>query len=433
MEILCIVEQKKLQITEAYDTTYKTFAELKTSIDFNNIFFMLVKHNDIIYTTNLSDLMLDTIIGKCTTWSQVLSNLTEELVNGYSTTLNTFLNVKSKDTNGLITVSDYPINSSIDSELLIHSVLVHPGITVSYGIHTKPELKNIFSLKWKLLDIVFTKSTSNELVDRLDFSNCIPVINGIIHYPIFYRDELYAVGGTKVIAPESRNQELILMDTTPLGGMQVIKFTDCIIENMNDSDSYLKITMPENISMENKTPLMIIAGRLFFPFEFNRVNNTTLMIDTQQLNLNKIILKNNILREIFREGTTHITNIDTAINRKNLFIDNEHNDTFLILLNTPTVRTTIHNCNYRLNDNTFNFDPNCKGMLINKATREILDFTRIKYSTYDHITYTVPHQLYNLMKSYERNNSLGIMSCNYYAQELQDLGNSDIQFINLSI
>lgn len=122
-------------------------------------------------------------------------------------------------------VNPYLSNSS--NQIRVYSGDNDTHINLEYGSVHFPTVKNQQTLRHLLTDVVIT---SDYGINKLNFKNTLPVINGVVCYPEFTEDGgvLYARDGVEFIA--NRKQfcsNTVLIDVSNLGDMECIKLSKC--------------------------------------------------------------------------------------------------------------------------------------------------------------------------------------------------------------
>lgn len=416
MEITCVIEVTDGK-TSAYDTSYRSFLDLTAKLQLSTKFYIVVFEA----TVDLSLLIRNTIIGRCTTWEEVSTSLTQALVDAYTTTFRPPSHVLENTEDMAYEIVSYPSKKQV-YRLKVHSCLDMTEFGISYGSVVLPALRNIYSLKWKLKDIIITKKESVDI----DFNNCIPVVNGIIQYPIVYEDELYIKDGTENL---SEDKEVLLMDTSPLGGMDIIKFSDCTTLGTTEVSNQMKYILPEGKSMQGKTPILVVAGRMYFKHEFFRPNDKTIVVDPQLMYLRAISLKNHRIREEFVRGTTAVQQVNDLLTIRSYF---DEPNSYIVLIDNPDVIITETRPLMNININATSFPSGSRGILVN-TTRDILDYTKIEFNFCDLVTYTPPEELMYLVKNEVSSTDIAFTGYNYLTEELENLNRTDVKLIDISL
>lgn len=396
MQILSIVHRTDKD-TVLMDKSYITLIDLFASIQPNSkIIFNMLNDNDVEKSIDASALYRDYEFSLIDTWTKVEAFLTDVLLETYKTSVVVPQKMLTK-TNGKTFKVLAPASSNTSTQPKIFSCENNTGIEISYGSHVVPVTRNIKNLKWNLPDIIFTHT--NPLFKRVDFNNCLPIVNGCICYPKVYNEELFAYEGSKVLRNmNSVSKGIMLLDFSPIANMSVIRLSSC---NKIDTaiNSHLRFTLPEGDYL-NKTIMLVIAGRLFKQNELNLnvVGNTTTVDIELDKKLMECILASNFFK--FNQKIFNTSNMMIDINhyldhvyddRNNMTFQEEilavkhkfadTNIPFVIVLDNPNINYRTFDPLLTIKPDKLKFEDNVGGLLVNKSTRDIIDYTRIEYTT----------------------------------------------------
>lgn len=346
--------------------------------------------------------------------------------------------------NGVKTLIKTPFSTNITTQLNIYSVENNFGIDVGYGSHRSPEIRNNPRLKWNLPDLVFSKSIPGDLIE---FKNTIPFVNGIACYPEVYKDVLFAYQGAQLAAKVSDlNKNILLVDYSNLGDLTIVKLSDCkpvditgvkektsINDTVVKDDDFVKFEgtiqvyqhstikisflLPEGI--KSGYPMVCIGGRMFEPstdhvkmFSEGARYRVEVELDRQLL---EIILAANLQK--FKQTIKNTTIvrvsvedlIDNLFKDPDLFAESPSEEAleklaiqryadktvpFIAILHSkePLVHNTIEPLNVLYPDKLL-FPSKTGGLLINRYTREVVDYVRVQYDSNELITFPVQQEL----------------------------------------
>lgn len=394
MEILCVIEEK--QKIFSYHTSYKTLNSVLTNIKYDTNYYMIVDHLGIKYSTNLLKILNRLKVIRTTTWSQLTSLLNINILLGYQKYSpkpnyvwklidNKFVTTEPPEETTKqiyrkeISVKTYSFDNSSEIE-------------ADFGSREMSSIRNLVNLKTVLRDIIFKKKTNCEI----NFSNTIPIINGVCFCPFYYsvKDELYAPESTKYI-PGSDNKNIVLIDFSPVSTFSTIRLSECERKTPFRNDK-LEIILPQNRSLENKSVILVLGGRLFFSHEFSINSSRSIIFDIKE-SFNDILISNRIYKKDYdNQFKVTTSQIEYYVNEEMWKEDNYNN--FIIILDNKNVKLSYvdlrestfsistKSMNMLSNDNdhrcrdTFLLPSsmNPKGLLCRNINRDIIDYV------YDH-------------------------------------------------
>jgi hypothetical protein len=278
------------------------------------------------------------------------------------------------------------------------------GIISGYGTRKQPGLRNNQNLKWHLPDVIFSHKDLNNKV--VNFDNCIPIINGKVHLPLPFANELFVLDGTKVLKTAPPTQANILMDFTSMGGFRIVRFKDC--ERLTDK-ALPSFVLPEDVSLKGKSFVSVLAGRFFMQSEVKQLGDRTVVYTPQVYNLDNIRLSNKQLERDLHDGTS-ITSTPASDDYFDIIQGEDHTESFIIIFETPGMTFHFQRPLFGLTDRMLKFPPSSGGLLIRQTTREVVDYSR-QFDTDGTITFiNEPVRTNKLMTEYpgqEHNISYG--------------------------
>lgn len=341
---------------------------------------------------------------------------------------------------GVKTLIPTPYKTNITTQLNIYSVENNFGIDVGYGSHRSPGIRNNNRLKWNLPDLVFSRAIPGEVVK---FQNTIPFVNGIACYPELYEDVLFAYQGAQLASRvEDLNKNILLVDYSDFGDLTIIKLSDCepieitgVDEKSTIQDTVVKdddpvkfqgsiqvyqhstikisFLLPEGTT--SGYPMVCIGGRMFEPstdhvkiFSEGTRYRVEIELDRQLLevilaaNLQKFqkTLKNTTMVRVNVEATIHNLFNDpdhfTGTTEEELAIQKYADKTvpFVAILHSeePLVHSFIEPLMVLYPDK-LTFPCQTGGLLINRYTREVVDYVRIQYDSNELVTFPAQQEL----------------------------------------
>jgi hypothetical protein len=242
---------------------------------------------------------------------------------------------------------------------------------MDYGTRLDPTLRNHPYLRHKQTDVVFKHTGTTEAVN---FNNCIPIINGKVHYPIVFNNELYAVNGTQVLKSAiSPDIGTLLVDFTNIADIDIVRFSDCTYVTTSYGHTF---TLPTGKSLENKSYIVVLAGRLIMACEVTQLSNTILAIDPHKVNIENILASNKILNGYYIPNTSVVRVLETPDEYMESTHNADHYDSFVIIVDTPALALHMLNHQTIINPRILKFAKNVGGLLMRKMTREIIDYNR---------------------------------------------------------
>ena len=369
----------------------------------------------------------------------------------YLTNLDTTVLVRYKTTtlvpyrmltiqNNVKTYIATPFYTDITTTLNIYSVENNFGIDVGYGSHLSPGTRNNIRLKWNLPDLIFTKAIPGDVVN---FNNTIPVVNGVVCYPYVYADTLFAFRGAQLTSKVADlNKNILLIDYSNLGSLTTIPLYKCehicttgLDETLTVSDDIvqqedsvkfqgsikehthatIKIEFYLPKDTEPGYPMVCIAGRMFEPSSYHVKLYTAGDRYRVEVVLNRKLLEIIIAANLqkFAKYVKNTTMVKIALDTtlKNLFQDpdnftgtteeelaaSKYQDrtvSFISLLHSeePMVHNIIEPIRILYPDKLL-FPADTGGLLINKKTREIVDYVKIPYESGNLVTFPPQSEL----------------------------------------
>lgn len=374
-----------------------------------------------------------------------------------------------KEGNKLIfTKNPYPSTQS--KQLRIWSLDHHDEVSMDYGYHMSPNVINNKTLKHVLNDIVFTSSVGT---GKINLRNSVPVINGIVCYPIYSgENRMYAVNGKYYFRkrnPITTNS--ILIDFSPFGDIQTIKFSDCTlvsihgfeektyvngfvkgnpVDKTTDTDLFIgsdkdhdyralpeiKITfdLPEG---STGIPILSMFGRLFTSSSCGKIryfkyDNTIRVVFTiKHHELEQIFISNCMkTRQKIKDTPFYLAILKENIERMFGLIDPLTEDSsfkeqrnqlfdftipFVVLVNTDKDFDVAYSSPIiNVNHESLFFKPNSGGILINSKTYEIIDYVKVPYKNGTLCTFYHSDPLYKI----ENDNLKSLTNEQFYTEAL---------------
>lgn len=343
-----------------------------------------------------------------------------------------------------------PFSSLLKKQLNIISVENDFGIAVECATYKNKAIRSRQIYTSKLPDLVFTKTDRSK---NINFNNTLPVVNGCICYPEVWGNNLFAYEGRRFINRHTRyNKNLLLLDFSPFGQLHIIKLSQCIDTSIQRQDNITCPNLPykryifnptlnrvvetkrqqtvkatgTNYTIRFKTPvcnaigvpMLIIGGRMFLPDKNLSIQRTTdsryavtfklpcrlyeyILLSNLQ-NHSKFIKNTRITKDLINKSINKLFN-DCDLNSSDddstgYLTLQQYMDTsvpFLAIIDTRSVFTAIDIPSFMTIRDKLLFKKDAGGLLINKATHEIVDYVRHNYTsnTLAHISEPYPMRI----------------------------------------
>lgn len=385
LTILCLVETTPRDMV-CYDKSFKPFAYLKASMELGLFFTVVVEDSDtdLVYSVNLSAMMaVYPEFNTINDYAALEAFFTVSMIELYEVKAIMPANMFTRNADNRILMVQPPIGTDETTGPKIISITHNLDLISDYGTRLNPSLRNNANLKWHLPDIILRhKDPARKVVD---FEQCLPVINGKIHYPLPFNDELYVLNSTGVLRSSSEGgMANLLMDFAPMGGMQTVRFKDC---TKIPTDRGVTVKLPDGMSLTGKSFILVLAGRFFQPQECSQLNEDTIYFDTNNFNLENVLLSNKHLNKEFNKGTMVATTDSTEYTDQ--IFDEDHYESFIVVFNTDAMQYLLSKPLFNITPRMLKFPVNTGGLLIRIMTREIVDYSR-QYDTDGTIVYISP-------------------------------------------
>ena len=358
------------------DTTFESYdleSELRNvytplyiiqHLELNTFWYIKVFNSktDEYYSVNLLEVMLDTPLGKVSTWDEFDSLLTEVICVAYQVTI--------------------PDANNSDKVLRNINVINHLDLEISYTSIKTPEDRNNRYFKHRLTDIVISKKKPT--VD-IDFSNCLCSINGTIVRPVYFRDELFFKNGVEYFRNMTEDSwpSVELIDFSKLGNMQIVSFSECKHTWRNDKNEpnpYTEITftLPSNINLRNKTVFPVICNSLFFGDNTKVISSNEIILSPSKFPISSLLLKKMNYTGDLIENTL----IGRTISQNKYITDilpTSYDDNFFVIIDVPRVFVSTSSTMEFVANNQI--APDYQGILLDTATQSIYNYTKVHYDS----------------------------------------------------
>lgn len=373
MELSCLIKIQKGSM-ESYDITSKTPAEVKEDHDLHTRWYLELYDNETgeYPDLDLSLIFVETKLNKCTTWEEFASNLTDVIIRAYT------VSVPKQNENNLIATH----------------LLNHEDFELSYCNIDTPEDRNINSFRWRMPDLIISRLNQK---NTTNFDNCICCINGLVSMPYVFKDELFIKDGAKHLlsTTDQHYPSMTLLDFSQLGDITIIPLSECTGKVLNgnissNSATYtdIKIYVPEEYNLNEKTVFPVIAHSLYLPKDITITGNKSLVISPYKLPIRTSLLKlyqhnNELLNntDIIKIENSVENYIRNSIVKTNINTGNELDTygNFLIVVDNPSVlieKTSLSN----YSESVFS-SLATDGILYDQSTQSFYDYVKIDYNS----------------------------------------------------
>jgi hypothetical protein len=230
---------------------------------------------------------------------------------------------------------------------------------------------------WKFhKDIVFSSTISGGA--SLNFANCIPICGGIAYTPEVHDDQLYAKDAVFSTWPTyRRNLNYFLIDFTPVGGLSIVKFSDCTVEVHKD---WVVVTLPNDVVTTNKSLLVTLFGRIMLANDqIRRTHDRIIMIPISLLQSRGLGLNYRRTTERTVRNTMALYEPTEAIALVNNLKTQSHH--FLTIVNTAKLYEGVLHETMRLTNNVRRFPRGARGLVRNVVTGHIQDYALLDFNS----------------------------------------------------
>lgn len=334
-------------------------------------------------TLDLSLIMVETNLVKCTTWEEFLEKLTEKIIKGYETTL--------PDQTG--------------HNLLATNLMHSSDFEISYTNILTPEDRNIKTFKWRMPDLAITKLNPK---NTTNLDNCICSVNGIVSLPTMFKGELFIKDGARHMSSTTytSHPSVLLMDFTELGDIEIIPFKDCSVKYYSDHNAKnpyadIKFYLPEHVSLQNKTVFTVLAHSLFFP-EMSTVSSFSSIV----LSPYKMPIRTSLMK-LYEHNTDYVDNTDVVKTdvsfdkyiTESMFDDDYHGNFFIIVDNPRIYINKTHMEKYAKSMYT---SVGRDGILFDQTTQSFYDYVKNPFeSSVDYYTASAWWRMHELDTPYD--------------------------------
>jgi hypothetical protein len=349
------------QLTQAIDTNIYTPEEFRQLANLSIRQYMKVFKDERYIVVDLSLMFMETKLGKFNTWSEIEAYLTDELVLGYAIDFYTEAEQNSRIKNQLTTIDALSTFSSGKEWLELAYVNINSP-TIRNKQYKFFDMPDLVLTKVVTFDDTYLPSMDKSILKTLDFTQCIPIVNGRFCRSIIDqdKDELYIRDGSKLCRNTypalNLHPDILLLDTHRLNGHTIVPLSDCsIVSNKQvntdatDYNSLVTVTLPASVNFTKVTPWLVLDGVPYFNTELNLFTNNSF-----QFYPNRTLLRTSKIHTQWLMNqslpNTEIYEVDATLN--DIFLDectNEQSSSFVILFNVPSIHINEKICTNFLN------------------------------------------------------------------------------------
>lgn len=282
----------------------------------------------------------------------------------------------------------------------------HPGIEAHFGAWDYPGLMDEHAYGSILSDLIIKKDISCPV----NFSNSIPIVNGLAYFPSLKDDKMYARSAVELFGHKSYDySSVMLMDFSSFGSSTLraiknIKFTGFRTKSIEYTGSVYNIvvTLPNEYSIEGKTLLTWFDGRLLTFDRVKALDPTTVLITISDIEVRAMRDRDMHLVDNVQFNSAAIKLHKSNLEWVNaLFVDPETQEerdayatdaintqrSFFTVIETSDVYINDYLLVDRLCYNSFIIAGNIGGMLQSCTGKEILDHVIVNYMDQRYLTH----------------------------------------------
>ena len=373
-----------------------------SNIDIDTQYYLVASNDDKFYASDFS-LIFNQVGPGCTTWSQLETKLTEGILLGARKKIPPcYYMWDIKD--GRSTTSPIP-DGVTEHNLFYKTESINiisfdntNSIEADFGSKDSPGIRNLVNYKSKLPDVIFKKV---DPTFTINFKNTIPIINGVSIYPLYYEanNELFAPFGVQYL-PNHINKNILLVDFSDIGNIDVIKLSECTRIEPFTSDSII-FDLPTNKTMAGKSVIMVLGGRWYFEYDFHKCSDKRITFYPKQEMHNSLISNRIYSKDYDNQFTMTSSHLDYYISTTMWESSNYNN--YVILVDNPKMKVvdnaignsdesisplSVNNFRNNLLDsyrNVFFTHPSgvLRGLLMRDLNRDIVDYIKVNKHSKD--------------------------------------------------
>lgn len=307
----------------------------------------------------------DYAVTEVSSWEELNSLLTDALVLGYTVSMPGYL----------------PGTISPRNPIKIWDVM---SITNTFNIDYcdyKSGRSNIFVLRWNLRDLGI--SIQDNALEYPNLKRCIPIVNGFTCRPIYRQEDnkLYALNGSQLCwniglhtTPEVQLLDFTDFDDVVSLPIHTTKHTTENCMFCESTDGMYNFTFTSNYSLYEWSPVIVLAGVMIFPDEYNIKSEYKLSINIDRFPLNKSMC----LMKFLKNESNSSSGVGYTTDEFKKYLLEQMNtdisaDTFVFFIKTPNLCVTRTKLTSWRNNITVDLNTN-EGILINDATHTVRNY-----------------------------------------------------------
>lgn len=379
MEIVALYEKDHKSLV-AFGTSVMSLAELLAKSDINRRFYITIRQTNPLgeftdHDLDLSNILLETKLGKSSNWDDFLTKVTPAMLDSYATV-----------------IPDISGPSSETKRPVVVNVANYDNIAMSYTSLLSPDIQNVFQRRWNLPDLALTKFGD----DAINFQNCLCSVNGVMSYPVLFEDKLFLRDGAKNLwsLNDHRGPDVVLLDTTPLGGHQLVRFSECskIFKNAEKTpraDCDIEIVLPDGIDLSRKTVLMVVAHRLYFHDNVKVVSNKSVVISPPIMSLHTSLLLLKEAQNEFNRNTDVLETGSVSDYITTTMWSDDHYGAYFVIIDNPAVIINREPCDNDIENHTLNCKDPFGGILVRSLSGQLASYVATDYKS-NSLLYVAP-------------------------------------------
>jgi hypothetical protein len=242
--------------------------------------------------------------------------------------------------------------------VLLKDLTVDASVVLQYGNHAIPSTIGTVNLRHHMPDVVIT----DQGLDMCNWSRALPVIEGHICRPVQYAEKVFALDGVRwLLAGRPSTPKISVLDFSDIGDIVTVPLANC---TFSATDPRV-VTAPTSIDMTGKTVMAVVQGRLILPYDC-KVAGQSVFLNISHVNTGYYQVEDKVaLGELDPHNSVYYPTLDDY---QYLTSPDYVRDSFLVLVDTPTIHATHTPEQLRIGRNRFIFKMPNIGILMNPTT-----------------------------------------------------------------
>ncbi len=141
--------------------------------------------------------------------------------------------------------------------------------------------------------------------------------------------------------------------------------------------------LPAGKTTLNKFVILVVEGRWYFPGEYTAIDTDKISFNTNGKNIAQHNLDRSLVTYNYLKNTTQLSA------SASLATLSATEDSFLILINNANIQVQYSEPIYQIGKGLLKFPLQSGGLLMERASRAMIDYTRVHYK--DHSTIWIPN------------------------------------------